>query len=394
VGFQEEARKEREDLVEKRAAVLQVAEDEGREDLTETEDTEFRGFTAQIAEIDGQIEARNERIANWPTKRSGPATLPRRTSGRADRIADSGHARSRDVREGQRPSYLQDLARAQFFGRRRSACSSRPARHGSRSTEPEYRDLTRTDGAGGYFVPPAWLMNDYAALARAARPTANLVTNLHVPRVPTRSTSRRSALVLRPRSRRPTTRASPRPTWRTRPSSAGVKTIAGQQDVAIQALEQSPVNFDQIIFADLFADYATKLDVQVLNGANSSGEVKGICLALRHQHDRVHGHHADRCRAVLEARGRDREGSHEPVLGADCDRHAPDSLGVDAGGAGHVQPSVDRPEQRRVRRTLLATFGGVHAHSKLSARSWACLWSLTRRFPTRWVRAPTKTASS
>jgi HK97 family phage major capsid protein len=58
--------------------------------------------------------------------------------------------------------------------------------------------------------------------------------------------------------------------------SAGVKTIAGQQDVAIQALEQSPVNFDQIIFADLIADYATKVDVQVLSGSNASGQVKGI----------------------------------------------------------------------------------------------------------------------
>ncbi len=58
--------------------------------------------------------------------------------------------------------------------------------------------------------------------------------------------------------------------------AAGVKTIVGQQDVAIQALEQSPVAFDRIIFADLTADYATKLDVQVLSGSNSAGQVKGI----------------------------------------------------------------------------------------------------------------------
>jgi HK97 family phage major capsid protein len=58
--------------------------------------------------------------------------------------------------------------------------------------------------------------------------------------------------------------------------SAGVKTIAGQQDVSIQALEQSPLNFDQIIFADLIADYATKVDLQVLAGSNSAGQVKGI----------------------------------------------------------------------------------------------------------------------
>lgn len=58
--------------------------------------------------------------------------------------------------------------------------------------------------------------------------------------------------------------------------TCGVKTIAGMQDVAIQLLDQSPVAFDQVIFQDLMADYASKLDVQVINGSNGSGQVKGI----------------------------------------------------------------------------------------------------------------------
>lgn len=58
--------------------------------------------------------------------------------------------------------------------------------------------------------------------------------------------------------------------------TAAVKTIAGQQDVAIQLLDQSPVNFDQVIFRDLVADYATKLDLQVISGSGSSGQVTGV----------------------------------------------------------------------------------------------------------------------
>jgi len=58
--------------------------------------------------------------------------------------------------------------------------------------------------------------------------------------------------------------------------TAPVRTIAGQQDIAIQLLDQSPVSFDEIMMADLLADYAAKLDVQVIAGSGSSGQVNGI----------------------------------------------------------------------------------------------------------------------
>lgn len=58
--------------------------------------------------------------------------------------------------------------------------------------------------------------------------------------------------------------------------NAPVRTIAGQQDVAIQLLDQSPVSFDQVIFRDLVADYATKVDLQVISGSGSAGQVTGV----------------------------------------------------------------------------------------------------------------------
>jgi HK97 family phage major capsid protein len=140
----------------------------------------------------------------------------------------------------------------------------------------EQRDLSRTDGSGGYFVPPAWLMDEYVALARAGRPTANAVRNLPLPsgtdslNLPKISTGTTTAIQTADNQSVSETDLADTSV------SAGVKTIAGQQDVALQALEQSPVAFDQIIFGDLIAALNTNLDVQVLNGANSAGEVKGI----------------------------------------------------------------------------------------------------------------------
>ncbi len=58
--------------------------------------------------------------------------------------------------------------------------------------------------------------------------------------------------------------------------SIPVRTIAGQQDVAIQLLDQSPVNFDEIVFRDLLADYATKTNLQILNGTGAAGQVLGL----------------------------------------------------------------------------------------------------------------------
>jgi HK97 family phage major capsid protein len=55
-----------------------------------------------------------------------------------------------------------------------------------------------------------------------------------------------------------------------------VRTIAGQQDTALQLLDQSPVGFDEIVFADLIADYNQLLDTQCWNGSGTSGQLKGI----------------------------------------------------------------------------------------------------------------------
>jgi hypothetical protein len=45
--------------------------------------------------------------------------------------------------------------------------------------------------------------------------------------------------------------------------TAPVRTIAGQEDVALQLLDQSPIAFDQIVFEDLIADYNLQLDTQL-----------------------------------------------------------------------------------------------------------------------------------
>jgi HK97 family phage major capsid protein len=140
----------------------------------------------------------------------------------------------------------------------------------------EKRAINRTDGTGGEFVPPLWLLEEYAALARAGRPFADAVRNvplpggtdsINVPRITTGSlTAAQTA----------DNAAVSSQDMATATVTAPVRTIAGQEDVALQLLDQSPIAFDQIVFEDLIADYNLQLDLQVLNGSGASGQLLGI----------------------------------------------------------------------------------------------------------------------
>jgi len=58
--------------------------------------------------------------------------------------------------------------------------------------------------------------------------------------------------------------------------TAPVSTIAGQQTLSRQLLDQSPVAFDQIVFRDLIAAHAAYLDSALWTGAGTSGAVTGV----------------------------------------------------------------------------------------------------------------------
>jgi HK97 family phage major capsid protein len=135
--------------------------------------------------------------------------------------------------------------------------------------------LIRIDGAGGYFVPPLWLMSQYIELARAGRAYANLCNgealppgtdSINIPRVATGT-----ATGVQTADNGAVTETDLTDDF----VNAPVRTIAGQQDIAIQLLDQSPISFDQVVFRDLVADYATKTDLQVIAGSGSSGQVTG-----------------------------------------------------------------------------------------------------------------------
>lgn len=174
-------------------------------------------------------------------------------------------------------SYFRDLVLSQHGRDPNGECLERLKRHAlDVLSEPEYRALDRTEGNGGYFVPPAHLVNKYAALARAGRVYANLIgskplpegcDSISIPRVKSGT-----AVEIQTADNTPVANADPEEDA----IRADVRTLAGDTDMSLQLLEQSPINYDEVIFQDLYADYAMKLDVQVLRGTGASGQVLGV----------------------------------------------------------------------------------------------------------------------
>jgi HK97 family phage major capsid protein len=138
--------------------------------------------------------------------------------------------------------------------------------------ERQERALSTTDTAGGDFVPPLWMVQDFVELARAGRVTADRMRQMTLPggtdsiNIPRLATGTAVA-------EQTTQNTAVQNTDATTNSIAGsVTTIAGQQVVSVQLIEQSPVNMDEILLQDLAADYAVKADTFAISN-NAAGKL-------------------------------------------------------------------------------------------------------------------------
>lgn len=131
----------------------------------------------------------------------------------------------------------------------------------------EQRIISRTDGQGGYEVPPLWLVDEYIEYLRAGRVLADLWHNFPLPsgtdsiNIPRLTLG--TATGTQPGDGAPVPGRDITDNF----VQARIMTVAGQQDAAMQLLDQSPLNYDEIIFSDLAADYNMQFSAQLLLGS-------------------------------------------------------------------------------------------------------------------------------
>ncbi|MEU8270139.1 phage major capsid protein [Sphaerisporangium sp. NPDC049002] len=271
-------------LLEERAAlktdldgVLEAPRAEQR-DLSDEETAAFTEKRGAIKAKDDEIEEKRSRIAELEDdekreQRAGElAAKYGQTGEQRERPTVSVTSEPETYRKGGKQSYFRDLVRAQLMGSRdamdRLTRNDREVAHAL-----EQRALTTTDGAGGEFVPPLWMIQDYIGLARASRVVANRVRHMNLPGGTDSISLPRLATGTAVAEQTTQNTAVQNTDATTNSITANVATIAGQQVVALQLIEQSQVNIDDILLADLAADYAVKVDVFTLsnNATNKVG---------------------------------------------------------------------------------------------------------------------------
>jgi hypothetical protein len=204
--------------------------------------------------------------------------------GAADRI--ESHRKESELRGEKREAENQHKAEGKIEQAEKEFRASFTGLSGSLNENPFERraNPSRETGHGGEFVPPLWLVeDDFIPALRAARVIAPLCRNLPVP--PGTDTIKLPKIKLG-------TEVAPQLADNAGVASrdveteyveAAVKTLAGQEDVAIQLIEQSPGQvFDRVVQEDLLMDYHLKLDREVSFGQGTNyttlnaGTIRGL----------------------------------------------------------------------------------------------------------------------
>jgi len=278
-----ELAEKRDNLESKATAILMVAQDTHGDTLSAEEDAEVRKHVESMRTLGTDIETLDARIKDTgeEVRRTGQiqANLAQvRNTQKA--IVSVRESNVYTAENKHQRSYVRDLIRYTTNQDHDGESRRRLFDHAQDvATAPEYqewRDISRVDGSGGYAVPPAWLMDQYVTYARPGRAFANVCQRQQLPggtdsiNVPKMLTGTSVAIQATDNSTVSETNLTD--TF----INAPVRTISGQQGLAIQLIDQSPIAFDDVVFRDLVAAHAAVLDGQVIGGSGSSGQVLGV----------------------------------------------------------------------------------------------------------------------
>jgi len=140
----------------------------------------------------------------------------------------------------------------------------------------ERRATNRTDGTGGFLVPPVWMIDELVPYLRAGRDFADLWHNFPLPAGTDSINIPRITIGAATGPQVADGGVVPGRDMQDNFVNGRVQTIAGQQDAALQLLDQSPLAYDELIFGDLAADYNSQLSGQCFVGSNSAGQLAGV----------------------------------------------------------------------------------------------------------------------
>jgi HK97 family phage major capsid protein len=167
-------------------------------------------------------------------------------------------------------SFFRDLAQQH----RDPGAAQRLMRHYEQTLH--LRTVTTGDPGAVGLVPPTYLGQLYAQLPRVSKPFADALPSLPLPdsgtsiSIPRVTTGTSTAVMATEASTISNTDMD------TASLSVPVVTIAGVNDVSLQALERTAPGLDLLVFQDLQAAYDATLETQLFSGTGSNGQHRGL----------------------------------------------------------------------------------------------------------------------
>lgn len=239
--------------------------------LNDAEDAEYRGLIAEVDSLKEQIDNEDRKaelrgaadnIFNASQAKNGRQAMTNQFRAES-RVYNQHTARSGT-------SFWRDLVLHKSGDDATGECRTRLNEHAA-----EYRTGLTTTGDGSSFSPPVYLENMWIPAAVAAKPFVAAIPEYPAPRGHT---------IEIPKITAPGTVGVQNPELSTVTNtdqtdeflSTVLTTVAGQQTVSRQLLDQSPVDIDSIIFKGLSQSWAAQQDQIALYGTGSSGQYTGI----------------------------------------------------------------------------------------------------------------------
>ncbi len=247
--------------------------------------SEKRAVDREIADAEKGLDAARAELERQEALQNANADIPR-DGGEGDTRGRGPFTQGdRRISVGaEEPVYRPDARGLSFFrdvvmSRQDPSAMERLIRHQAATLDrlsAEQRDVTSADPGAAGFIPPIYLGELWAELPRPSRPFADVVPKMPLPDV--------GLQVQVPKVQSGTTvavqaaenAAISETDIDSQSVTSNLVTIAGMNDISLQALERSFPGMDVVIFNDLLAAHDGGLDTQLIAGSGSSGQHLGI----------------------------------------------------------------------------------------------------------------------
>ena len=248
--------------------VLSAIEEEGRSEMNAEETEKFDAARAELREIDDKItalQAREADLVDLASRSEKAAEARKEVIPMNIKVVSE----EQTYRQDGEHNFLADAVAARFGNDQ--AAADRLAR----SRDESLINYRSTTGNFGGLVVPQYMTDQFAATLASGRPFLEAITKVPLPEQGMTITIPRGATATSVAAQETQGVAVSNVTFTESDLTVPVRTFAGQQVVSRQSIDRG-TGIGEILLADLYQQYATKVNISAISGDGTGGGHFGI----------------------------------------------------------------------------------------------------------------------